>query len=181
MGASLLAALVLGGCSGGPVQGTPTPGTSSATTSATAGGDGPGASLTGVEACSLLTNTEAATLGMPAGQPETFGKKRQCEFRDLTKPLPVTGSVTIDPVFGIDQLKTPPETDESGVRKLTVDGRRVNYYPTTDGRLCTVNIEVNKTETVFVQTTLRQANTPAPVCTISEKAVGFVLPRLPKK
>ncbi|GAA2812066.1 DUF3558 family protein [Crossiella cryophila] len=181
IGGVLLAALVLGGCSGGPVVGTPTPATSSGTSTSGSTGDGPGASLAAVKPCELLTNPEAASLGLNAGRPEDFGKKRQCQFRDVSVPQPVTGNVTIDPVFGFDQLRTPPDTDETGIRKLTVDGRRVNYYPANGGTLCTVNIEVNKTEVVFVQTTLRQANTPGPVCSITEKMVGFVLPRMPKK
>ncbi|MGO1050717.1 DUF3558 family protein [Crossiella sp. CA198] len=181
VGGALAAAVFLGGCSGGSIAGTPTPATSGAATSSASTGDGPGASLAAVLPCALLTNTEAASLGLLAGQPEDFGKKRQCQFRDVSKPSPVTGNVTIDPVFGFDQLRTPPNTDEAGIRKLTVDGRRVNYYPNADGTLCTVNIEVNKTEVVFVQTSLRQAATPAPVCSITEKMVGFVLPRMPKK
>ncbi|MGW0516870.1 DUF3558 family protein [Crossiella sp. NPDC003009] len=181
VGGAVLAALALGGCSGGSVAGTPTQATSAAATSSAAAGDGPGASLAQVDTCTLMTNTEAATLGLPAGRPDNLGKQRECEYSVADTPTPVSGSVTIDPISGIDQLKTPPGTDEAGIRKVVADGRRVNYYPAKSGTLCTVNIEVNKRETVYVQVSLRFAGTEQPPCTLAEKAVGFVLPRMPKK
>lgn len=89
--------------------------------------------------------------------------------------------MTINPRVGIDSLQAPGNTDEAGIKKTTVDGRRVQYFPGKTGIICTSNIEVNKREHVTVQATLDKANTSEPVCAVVEKMINLILPKMPKK
>lgn len=165
--------LAVTACSGETGKATPAP-TSAAATSSTGGTSAAGV-LTGIEPCDLLTDAEAASLGLGApGEPDEVGNADTCLWSQSGN-----GGVTagVRPDQGFDDLDYAGDPT-SPVRLGEFEGVKIES-PNGGKGTCHVVIRVSDSASVQVVAQLKATSTDtAAACERATKAAELIAPKL---
>jgi hypothetical protein len=128
--------------------------------------------LAAIEACDLLTATEATSVGVPPqGHADEILGLRSC---DWTTPEGVV-STTIDEELGIDELEL---ADASSVTDVTIGRHRAKRALETSGPgYCDVFFAIGESANLSVSA-LYLDDTPR-ACAVADQAAALVEPKLP--
>lgn len=182
--AILFSMIGLAGCSS-PTTGTPAPvssaGNSGSAAPATSGSSAANA-LDSLDACSLLTDQEAAQFKPNgSGQQDTTGAassgaKSDCEWIGRSSDDgSMAFGILVRPTQGIDSVNTAGGQYTKG----NVAGRPAGRLASTTDGSCLIALAVSSSSRVDVSTLVGVAPNSNEACQVADTIAGYVSPRLP--